>query len=262
MVFGGAGGRARGCVRSRSWKRSRSGAVRWGPRRGRRGGRGSTDRGRPGRTAARSVGGSPTRRLTARERGLAQAAIARAVEHGGLGFASAPWLADLTASTRAPLPSNIGRPVVVASPEDALRGAADAVGEKRYLPRLTERAILGEPQTVAQRFLDRLDEIHRDEAGALRSGRPGGTRGVRHRHLRACRRGLDERPAIRRFLAEARPRLRHRGAIVGAFATSGGTSPTDPVGRVHRGGADRRSGGPARPRGPDAVGGHRRGLPA
>ena len=82
---------------------------------------------------------------------------------------------------------------------------------------------------MAQRFLDRLDEIHRDEAGALRSGDREGLVGFATATF-GVPEGLDERPAIRRFLAEARPRLRHRGAIVGAFATSGGTSPTDPAG--------------------------------
>jgi glycerate-2-kinase len=172
------------------------------------------------------VGGSPTRRLTPAERTEAAGALARAA-------AASPGTVDPAPAglrvERPPLPATVGRPVVVAAPDDALRGAAEAVGEKRYLPRLARRAFAGDPETVAAAFTDRLDEILREEAGALRAPDREGLVAFGTATFEVPE-GLDERPAIRRFLAEARPRLRHRGAVVGAFATSGGEAPNDPAG--------------------------------
>ncbi len=170
------------------------------------------------------VGGSPTRRLTPTERTEAAGALARAaaVTPGAVDPAPAGLRVE-----RLPLPPSVGRPVVVAAPDDALRGAADAVGEKRYLPRLARRAFPGDPETVAAAFTDRLDELLREEAGALRSADREGLVAFGTATFEVPE-GIDERPAIRRFLAEARPRLRHRGALVGAFATSGGRPPATP----------------------------------
>lgn len=181
------------------------------------------------------VGGSPTRRLTEPERAEALGFIERSGKPPGSGGDPVPFV---PAPARSPLPPNIGRPVVVATPDDALRGAADAVGEKRFLPRLAERGYSGGPEAIALRLTERVEEILKAEASALTARDRDGlvvfatsTLGVPE--------GLDEGPAIRRFLSEAQPRLRHRGARVAAFATSGGTDPTNPAGgSVAAGGPD------------------------
>jgi hypothetical protein len=181
------------------------------------------DRGDGGET----VGGAPTRRLLPAERELARAALERA--RARTVVRPSDWPAPRSSGPGSPLPSTVGRPVVVAAPDDALRGAADAVGEKRYLPRLAQRFYPGGPEKVAQEFTGRLDELLRTEAGALAHGDREGLVAFATATFDVPE-GLDERPAIHRFLAEARPRLRHRGALIGGFATSGGEVPADPAG--------------------------------
>jgi hypothetical protein len=172
------------------------------------------------------IGGSPTRRLLPAQRALGIAVLDRTT---GLTATGSPRTALAPRPIPPPLPASVGRPVVVAGPDDALRGAADAVGEKRYLPRLAQRSYEGGPEAVARQFSGRLDEILRDEAAALKSRNRDGLVAFATATFDVPE-GFDERPAIRRFLSEARPKMRHRGALVGAFATSGGSDPADPAG--------------------------------
>jgi hypothetical protein len=172
------------------------------------------------------VGGSPSWRLGADERAQAR----RAAERLGL-LRSLPVEAQARLGPRPdlpkPLPRSVGRPVVGSDPADALRGAADSVGEKRYVPRLARVTYSEGPEEAAAAFVARLDAILAAEPGLLkmtdRDGvavLAGATLGVPD--------GFDERPAIRAFLRAAGPLLRYRGTTVGAYATSGGEDPGDP----------------------------------
>jgi hypothetical protein len=163
------------------------------------------------------VGGSPTRRLGEAERALGASVAARA-----------PGAGPVRPVPRS-LGPRVGRPVVVAAPADLLRGAADAVGEKRYRPRLAELSYPDAPAEVARRFLGRLDELV--QAGPRAGGPREGTVAFATTTFGRPE-GYDERPAIRAFLAAARQGLSHRGSAVGAFASSGGEAPGDPAGGV------------------------------
>ncbi len=173
------------------------------------------------------VGGSPTRRLDP---------IGRAT---GERLAGGPRGGPLST----PLPATVGRPVVVASPADGLRGAADVIGEKRYRPVLAELSYPDPPVAAAKRFTDRLDSLVKESAGAMRAASSSGVVAFATGTMGLLE-GLDERPAVRSFLTAARSGLVHRGAVVGAFATSGAEEENDPPGGVAEAGPD----GPGAPR--------------
>jgi hypothetical protein len=176
------------------------------------------------------VGGGPSWRLPDDNRREARRTLVRLGLLGTLPEAAQARLGRLAGPTRR-LPSSVGRPVVVSDPADALRGAADSVSDKRYIPRLAQLTFAEGPEAAGPLFVARIEEILNAERGLLtmtdRDGvavLAGATLGVPE--------GFDERPALRAFLAAAAPLVRRRGTTIGAYSTSGGEDPLDPSGLV------------------------------
>jgi hypothetical protein len=176
------------------------------------------------------VGGAPSGRLSDDQRREARHALERLGLLARLPGPAQERLASAALRPK-PLPGSVGRPVVVSEPADALRGAADAVGERRYVPRLAHISYSEGPEATAAAFVARIEEILSAEKGLLgltdRDGvavLAGATFGVPE--------GFDERPALRSFLGAAAPLVRRRGTTIGAFATSGGEDPRDPSGLI------------------------------
>jgi Domain of unknown function (DUF4147) len=124
------------------------------------------------------------------------------------------------------------RPVVVASPADALRGASDAVFDKGWTVRLAFLELREAPELAAERFLERSETLLQAEV----LGADSRTRGVATFAMATLGlpEGLDEGPALGRFLTRARELLRRREMSVGLFRTGGdlGTDPAFPPGAV------------------------------
>jgi glycerate-2-kinase len=184
---------------------------------------------------AELLGGAPTRRIAAAERTEARAAIGSA---GLLGELPPRAIAALAPDPSRPagLPRTIDRPVQVAQPSDALRGAADALGDRRYRSRLAGLELPGSPPEVARAFCDRLDTWAREE----RPESGGKDRGlaVLATSTLGVPEGPSEREAARALLASILPRLGYPGSTVGAFVTSGDVGPDATGGRFLAAGGD------------------------
>ena len=190
------------------------------------------------------VGGGPTRPVAPMERQETRALLDR------LGLAD-----SLPPEARAPLapaggpplelPDRIARPVVVASPGDALKAAADALFDKGWTSRLAFLEVREGPEESAERFLERSGELIRAEQLDPESR----TKGIGSFAMMTLGlpEGLDEGPALGRFLARAQAGLRHREMSVGLFRTVGALgsdefpagavvgAPTDRAAAWHRG---------------------------
>jgi hypothetical protein len=134
----------------------------------------------------------------------------------------------LVPDTSAPLDSRAPRPVVIATPADALRAASDSVFDKGWTSRLAFLGLRDRPELAAERFLARSEEIYRGEPLTSASR----TRGL------ACfatttlglPEGLDEGPALGDFLSRAQQLLNRREMSIGLFRTGGDLS-VPPTGR-------------------------------
>ncbi|MGI0072166.1 MAG: DUF4147 domain-containing protein [Thermoplasmata archaeon] len=177
------------------------------------------------------LGGGPMRPVDAAERSEARAIAART----GVGAArpsDAPGFAPGSGTLR---PSNVARPVVVASPPDALRAASEAVFEKGWTVRLAFLELRDDPEAAAQRFAEASDVIYAREALTAESR----TKGVATFAMATLGlpEGVDEGPALGRFLARSRDLVRRREMSVGLFRTAGEVGaargrPTYPPGAV------------------------------
>ncbi len=167
-----------------------------------------------------AVGGGPTYPVTDDERARAQATVARA----GLTAAFPPPEARAGALPLAGAVSRTShRPVVVAAPEDALRGAADAAVDKGWSARMGVLGLRERPQAAAGTFLARAESVfatERPEDG----GRSKGIAVFATTTLDLPE-GVVERPACEAFLATALGALRRREASVGLLRTAGPTGP-------------------------------------
>jgi glycerate-2-kinase len=125
--------------------------------------------------------------------------------------------------TVAPIPaSRTGltfRPVVVASPADALRAAADAVFDKGWTSRLAFLEVREFAEAAARRCLDRSEELYVAERITVESR----TKGVATFAMTTLGlpEGVDEGPALATFLTAAQSLLRRRETSVGVFRTAG-----------------------------------------
>jgi glycerate-2-kinase len=188
-----------------------------------------------GRTAAREVtthvvdrgdggdrvGGGPTVPLLPEELSLARSVLARsAPSRSGLVPAAAP-----RPGPARPAPGR-ERPVVVLSPADGLRGASEALADRRWSCRLAAATISEDPEGAARRLLDRAEEIVRDVGGVPARGSerrgPAGIAVFAGLTLGQVE-GLAEDDAIDRFLRAARAGLTRRDALVAALPTAGAT---------------------------------------
>ncbi len=188
-----------------------------------------------------SVGGGPMRPVASSERVAARSLLERlglsSVLHPKTLESLAPGGPD-----PAPLPGRVGSPVVVASPSDALRSAADALFDKGWTSRLGFLEIPDGPEESAERFLQRSEELIAAERLSPDSRTKGV--GVFAMTTLGLPEGVDEGPALGRFLVRSRTLVRRREMSVGLFRTAGalGTpeypagavvgSPTDPEARV------------------------------
>ena len=188
------------------------------------------------------LGGGPMRAVDPSERTEARAVVGR------LGLAAtlpAPLRDRLAPGADAPPATpgrSIPRPVVVASPSDALRAAADAVFDKGWTSRLAFLEIRDGPEAGADRFLARSEELLVAERITPDSHTKG--LGAFAMTTLGLPEGLDEGPALGRFLARAREGLKRREMSVGLFRTVGPVgskeypagavvgAPTDPDAKV------------------------------
>jgi len=176
------------------------------------------------------LGGGPMHPVQPPEREACRALLARF----GLSELLPPSVGEmLTAGSATPLglPDRVARPVVVASPGDALKAAADAVFEKGWTSRLAFLALRDRPAAAADRFLGRADELFVAEALTVESRTKGV--GAFAMTTLGLPEGVDEGPALGEFLTQARAGLRRREMSVGLFRTAGPVgSPEFPAGAV------------------------------
>jgi len=139
----------------------------------------------------------------------------------------------LRAGTGSPmaLPERIARPVVVASPADALKSAADAVFDKGWTSRLAFLALKDPPSTAADRFLARSEDLVLAEGLSVESRTKG--LGAFAMTTLGLPEGIDEGPALSEFLTRAMVDLRRREMSVGLFRTAGAIGASEyPAGAV------------------------------
>jgi hypothetical protein len=162
------------------------------------------------------LGGGPMRPVSEAERVEVRSVLARL----GIGSELPPAPQPILGSDAGVLPRSPGaRPVVVASPADALRAASDAVFDKGWTVRLAFLDIRDGPETAAERFLDRSEELYQAETLTPQSR----TKGIATFAMATLGlpEGVDEGPALGQFLSRARELLRRREMSVGLFRTGG-----------------------------------------
>ena len=164
------------------------------------------------------LGGGPSFLPTNEERSKGRAVLER------LGL-----LADLPADRRAAvspdptLPTGftarVERPVIVASPGDALRGAADAAFDKRWRSRLAMLQLEAPPEDAAGIFVDRVNEIVGSETYDIEAK----TKGIATFAMTTLNlpEGVDSGPGLARFLHQAAARLSRREMSISLSRTSG-----------------------------------------
>jgi hypothetical protein len=174
------------------------------------------------------LGGGPMRPVDPGERTETRALLTR------LGVADA--IPASTLETLAPGSLEIGpapthRPVVVASPADALRSAADAVFDKGWTVRLAFLELRDPPEVAAGRMLDASETLLAGEPLTSDSR----TKGLATFAMTTLGlpEGVDEGPALGAFLSRARELVRRREMSVGLYRTEGDIGgPTYPPGAV------------------------------
>jgi glycerate-2-kinase len=164
-----------------------------------------------------SVGGGPTFPVTVPERMQARAALQEAGLFDHLSSAAAGRLDAAALPDSGPQ----RRPVVVASPADALRASADLAFDKGWTARLGVLGLNEPPAAAAQRFLASVDTVVASE----RLGEGSRSKGVVVFATTTLDlpEGVAERGACEEFLACTRAALRRREMSVGLFRTSGPT---------------------------------------
>ena len=176
------------------------------------------------------LGGGPMHPVRPAEREEARALLGR------LGLIDAlppPIRAALGARDGTPmaLPERVAHPVVVASPSDALRAAADAVFDKGWTSRLAYLALPDPPTAAADRFMARAEELYVAEGLSAESRTKG--LGAFAMTTLGLPEGVDEGPAFGEFLTRAQADVRRREMSVGLFRTAGTIGSADyPAGAV------------------------------
>ena len=179
---------------------------------------------------ARLLGGGPMHPLGPDERRAGLEVLARV----GLSAMLPPALASADGPTplsNPGLPERIARPVVVASPGDALKAAADAVFDKGWTSRLAFLSLPDPPAAAADKFLSRADDLYVAE-GLTAESRTKGVGAFAMTTL-GLPEGVDEGPALGEFLTAARDGLRRRDMSLGLFRTAGAVGASEyPAGAV------------------------------
>jgi hypothetical protein len=162
------------------------------------------------------IGGGPMRPVTPEERAEARALVDRLALRATLPPTATPELdPDPTRS----IASRAARPVVIASPSDALRAASDAVFDKGWTSRLAYLHLNDRPEAAADKFLGKSEEIYRGEPLTSDSR----TRGIATFAMTTLGlpEGVDEGPALGAFLTRSKQLLNRREMSVGLFRTAG-----------------------------------------
>jgi glycerate-2-kinase len=175
------------------------------------------------------VGGGPASPLTDADRTAARAALQRLRAWETLPAPAREGLAP-DASRPLGMGSNVHRPVAVAGPADALRGAGDAVAEREYTARLSAIAHPGGPEVVAESFLAAAEELVSRQIEA-RGKKSKGIVVFGGANFEVPE-GGDEREAFRAFAGAASQRIRRRGMTVGVYQTSALPEPKGAPGLV------------------------------
>jgi hypothetical protein len=163
------------------------------------------------------VGGGPIDPVTSDERAEARNVLERCRLTGTL---PAPARDRLAAGADLPeIPKRVDRPVVVAAPSDGLRAAADAVFDRGWTSRLAFLEIREPPETAAETFMARAEELVAAEALTSDSR----TKGVAVFAMTTLGllEGVDEGPALGAFLNRASALLRRREMSVGLCRSAG-----------------------------------------
>ena len=175
------------------------------------------------------LGGGPTRPVDPGERVEARSILSRTDLLASLPSTAVESLAPDTGRIA---PARSTRPVVVASPADALRAASDSVFDKGGTVRLAFLELRDDSGIAAQRFLEQSETLYQGEALTPESR----TKGVATFAMATLGlpEGVDEGPGLATFLTRSRELLRRREMSVGLFRTAGDSaaSPTFPPGAV------------------------------
>jgi hypothetical protein len=164
--------------------------------------------------------------------------VARVLERCGARNSLPPALArrlEPDPTRASSLPETVSRPVVVAGPADALAGAADAVGERKWMPRLAGLFLPGPPEQVARTFAERVRTMVEQYRPAVREARRQGLVAFAMTTF-GLPEGVDERPTIRPWLESVAPQLPEPGSTVAALRTGGGDGGLPPGLVAARGG--------------------------
>ncbi|MCI4322558.1 MAG: DUF4147 domain-containing protein [Thermoplasmata archaeon] len=201
------------------------------------------------------VGGGPTLPLRESERRAVRAAL---VERGAW-VRLAPAFRQRIDRTSSESPSarpGLDRPVVIAAPADALRGASDALADRRWTCRLGGLSMRDTPAALAAALLERVEAARTELGSAPRTGEYGRAgAAVLAGVTFDLPEGVSERHARDAFFAAIAER-RHRREIAVAFLpTSGGTEHANGPGWLVLGDSQGTSGSPeGRPLGaPEGV---------
>ncbi len=163
------------------------------------------------------VGGGPVDATSSAERAEARQVLERC---GLAASLPRPVLDRLVPGADGPaLPPRVARPVVVAAPSDGLRAAADAVFDRGWTSRLGFLEIRDPPETAAETFMARAEELIAAEQLTGESR----TKGVAVFAMTTLGllEGVDEGPALGAFLGRASTLLRRREMSVGLYRTAG-----------------------------------------
>jgi hypothetical protein len=161
------------------------------------------------------LGGGPMREVDPSERAEARAVAERCGVAGAI--PGSVWTSETPEVP--PGRGMISRPVVVASPSDALQAAADAVFDKGWSSRLAALEIRDRADAAASVLLGRGEDLVRAERMTPESR----TKGVAAFAMTTLGlpEGVDEGPALAGFLTAARAGLRRRESSVGLFRSAG-----------------------------------------
>jgi glycerate-2-kinase len=178
-------------------------------------------------------GGGPTRAVRAEERTAANALLSvRGIAE------RTPVEIRRALSTAPALPEReAARPVVVATPAEAIQGAGDALSEAKWWSRLATLSLSGGPAEAAQEFSDRVEEVLR---GVPKSRQARKGIAIFAGAPLECIDGEGEGAALARLLPELKTRARRRTLRIVAFRTAG-ARPGDvglPAGLIEATGAE------------------------
>jgi Domain of unknown function (DUF4147) len=171
------------------------------------------------------VGGGPTVPVTEEEHARVRAVLAAQPE-GTVPLPITRTMQDhFSAHASA---AGVDRPVVLLGPPDALQGASGVLADRKWFCRLAATTITEAPEAAARRLVERAEELVRDfkgvpgarAIGAPRNDRPNGLAVLAGLTL-GVPEGIDEGPAIERFLASASAVVARRGSSVALLPTAG-----------------------------------------